>query len=368
MSKTTIFLGLLLAISCSWAWPYGETPVRGVNLGGWLVLEKWIGVPNVYDGLPSWVNDEWQLCEYLGYQEAERRLKAHWESWVTENDIIQLKNAGINHLRIPFGYWALEIPNGEPWVWGSWDYVMRACDWARKHGLQVMIDFHGAPGSQNGNDHSGHAGETAFFYHDSNFQLSTRVLGQVAKIFNASEWRNTVTIIQLLNEPVLWDDYNYRLDRLKQFYRMSYDEVRKNNDIAVVAVHDAFISSDNWYYLRDDPHYFWVMLDIHYYQVFTPEWSDYTCEQHWALPCRYVNGLRQANAKLWTIVGEWSLATPKNCNNQGYFARQQMGVYEVASGWVMWTFKHGAGWSEWDFMASQRNGWINLSGAITPQC
>lgn len=59
--------------------------------------------PGVFDGLPSHVNDEYALTQYLGYQEAERRLKAHWESWVTEADIIQLKNAGINHVRIPLG-------------------------------------------------------------------------------------------------------------------------------------------------------------------------------------------------------------------------------------------------------------------------
>jgi len=116
-------------------------------LGSWLVLEKWI-TPSVFQGTPDHVKDEHSLCQYLGYAEAQRRLKAHWDSWVTENDIVRLKNAGINMLRIPIGYWAKDIQHGEPWVWGSWDYVIKACGWAKKHGLQVMIDLHGAPGSQ----------------------------------------------------------------------------------------------------------------------------------------------------------------------------------------------------------------------------
>ncbi|CAG7823682.1 unnamed protein product, partial [Allacma fusca] len=202
MAKLLLIVALLGAISCASAWDYGNRQVRGVNLGGWLVLEKWIK-PSVFNGLPGNINDEWSLCQHLGYQAAEQRLKSHWDSWVTENDIITLKNAGINHLRIPFGYWAIEIPNGEPWVWGSWDYVMKAVGWAKKHGLQVMIDLHGAPGSQNGNDHSGHAGNTGFFNSDNNLNLATRVIGKVAQIFNSSEWRSTVSIIQLLNEPVL---------------------------------------------------------------------------------------------------------------------------------------------------------------------
>jgi len=358
--------GAMMIAGCSGQlWPYGETPVRGVNLGSWLILEKWI-TPSVFNGVDA--NDEWQLLSKLGYTEGEKRMKAHWDSWVTENDIIRLKNAGINHLRIPFGHWAFEWTTGEPWIWGSWDYVMKACGWARTHGLQVMIDLHGAPGSQNGNDHSGHSGPVGFFYNDNNFNVASRVMGEVAKVFAAEEWRYTVTIIQLLNEPILWDDYDYRLMRLKQYYRQAYDEVRRNNDVAVVAVHDAFISSDNWYYLREDTHYFWMMLDIHYYQVFTPEWSDYTCEQHAALPCRYVNGLQESNGKLWTIVGEWSLATPYSCNNKPTFAKQQIGVYEKASGWVMWNFKHEVGWNEWDFLASHQLGWINLNQNNAPSC
>jgi aryl-phospho-beta-D-glucosidase BglC (GH1 family) len=96
------------------------------------------------------------------------------------------------------------------------------------------------------------------------------VVGEIAKWANASEWRDTVSIIQLLNEPILWDDYDYRLGRLKDYYGKAYHEVRKYNDIAVVAVHDAFIDLNNWYYFRDDPQYFWVMLDTHLYQVSFP--------------------------------------------------------------------------------------------------
>ena len=127
--------------------PFGDRSIRGVNLGGWLVLEKWI-TPSVFNGLPENVTDEWRLCEYLGRSEAEKRLRSHWDRWVTESDIATLKKAGIDHLRIPFGYWALEPRAGEPYVQGSWDYVMKAVRWAKKYDMKVMIDLHGAPGSQ----------------------------------------------------------------------------------------------------------------------------------------------------------------------------------------------------------------------------
>jgi len=338
-----------------------------VNIGSWLVLEKWM-TPSVFSGVPGDINDEYQLTRYLGYDAAEQRLRRHWDTWFTESDVIALKNAGINHLRIPIGYWAFDIKAGEPWVRGSWDYVMRACGWAKTHGLKVMVDLHGAPGSQNGNDHSGQSGPTDWYYNDENLDRSVRVIGEIAKVANTSEWRDTITIIQLLNEPVLWDDYGYRLSRLQDYYRRSYDEVRRYNDIAVVAVHDAFIALNNWFYFRDDPHYFWVMLDTHLYQVFSPEWANLSCQEHARLPCRVWQTIPESNDKLWTVVGEWSLATPNPCNNQADFAKHQIGIYERGSGWFMWSFKHEQGWQEWSFLDSHRNGWINLQQDNTVNC
>jgi len=33
-------------------------------------------------------------------------------------------------------------------VAGSWDYAVKAAGWCKTHGIQVMMDLHGAPGSQ----------------------------------------------------------------------------------------------------------------------------------------------------------------------------------------------------------------------------
>jgi len=360
------------------SWPYGSTPVRGVNLGSWLLLEKWM-TPAPFNGLPGSVNDEYELCRHSGYAEAERRLKNHWDTFITEQDIIQIKNLGLNHIRIPFGYWALDIKNGEPWVRGSWDYVMRACGWARTHGLQVMLDLHGAPGSQNGNDHSGQSGPINFYYNQENIQRSINVLTEAARIVNAAEWRDTVTIIQLLNEPVIWDDYNNRLNILKDFYRRAYDSIRAVNSAIIIAVHDAFIGYDNWYYLRDDSHYRDVMLDTHLYQVFGGGWDQISCTVHTNHACNYRGGtngapnLGAANQKLWTVVGEWSSATPGNlnCNQQTAYTRRQIGVYETAgSGWFMWSWKHPQGWNEWSYVDAARLGWTPALGAgrVDPQC
>lgn len=256
----------MLANSKETYWAKQNGPIRGVNLGGWLVLEKWIR-PSVFKDLPQEINDEYKLCQQLNKTEAGRRLRSNWDTWATEQDIVSLKNAGINHVRIPLGYWALDIQSGEPWIAGSWDYAKIAVGWCKKHGIRVMLTLHGAPGSQNGEDHSGQKGEVKFFYDQRNIDRAVKVLREMAKWANSAKWRDTVTIIQLLNEPKLWGkDYNMRLNKLKEFYRTAYDEIRKVNPNIWIAVHDAFIGSENWKYLGEDQYYRRMILDQHLYQ------------------------------------------------------------------------------------------------------
>ena len=56
----------------------------------------------------------------------------------------------VNHVRIPIGWWSVVPIPGNPYVVGAYGYLAKALGWAETHGLKVMIDLHGAPGSQNG--------------------------------------------------------------------------------------------------------------------------------------------------------------------------------------------------------------------------
>ncbi|KAI9291904.1 glycoside hydrolase, partial [Neoconidiobolus thromboides FSU 785] len=124
--------------------------IRGVNLGGWLVPEPFI-VPSIFeDHVNEGVVDEWTLCSTIGKQKCSERLLNHYDTWVTEDDIKTIANAGLNHVRIPIGYWQFDIQDNEPFIYGGWKYLLRGIQWCRKYGIRVMIDFHAAPGSQNG--------------------------------------------------------------------------------------------------------------------------------------------------------------------------------------------------------------------------
>ena len=135
--------------------------IRGVNLGGWMVLEPWI-TPSLF--LQFLGNDEYStgldmhsFCQVLGPAEGNKQLQRHWKTWVTEAIIQKLAESGaVNSLRLPVGDWMYK-PYG-PYMGctdGALDHVDFLLDWAHENGLNVLLDVHGLKGSQNGFDNSG---------------------------------------------------------------------------------------------------------------------------------------------------------------------------------------------------------------------
>ena len=69
----------------------------------------------------------------------------------TEEDFAEMAGAGLNWVRLPIPFWAIETWGNEPFMARTcWQYILKALLWARKYGLRVNIDLHTIPGSQNG--------------------------------------------------------------------------------------------------------------------------------------------------------------------------------------------------------------------------
>ena len=109
--------------------------IRGVNLGGWMVLEPWITPSLFYQFLgrtgDQVAMDTYTFCKALGAEEANKQLRRHWEAWVTPEIIAKLAKSGINSLRLPIGDYMYK-PYG-PYVDGCFDgsleYVDKLLDW-----------------------------------------------------------------------------------------------------------------------------------------------------------------------------------------------------------------------------------------------
>ncbi|GAB7353179.1 hypothetical protein MBLNU459_g3707t1 [Dothideomycetes sp. NU459] len=284
---------------------WGNEVMRGVNLGGWLVLEPWI-TPSIFQAYPitEGIVDEYTLGEKLGYQAAKSVLTTHWNNWVQLSDFQKIAGAGFNVVRIPIGYWAYNNTNS-PFVDGAAPYMDQAITWARQVGIKVIIDLHAAPGSQNGFDNSGQRMDYPQWQEGDTVETTLAVLQTIQNQYGASSYDDVVAGIELLNEP-LSSELNF--DDLKQFERNGYGQQRTVSQTRVVVIQDGFKqpnSYNGWLSSADDGAKN-VALDHHEYQVFTDELVAMQAWQHRQYVCN--NAYTYSGADKWTFIGEWSAA------------------------------------------------------------
>lgn len=356
--------------------------IRGVNLGGWLVLEKWM-TPSLFEGLNA--TDETTWCVEMG-DRAPERLRQHWDTFITEADFEWLSGVGINAVRIPVGFWLFGPPYphhwkyGEkqsPFVEGGVERLDRAFEWAEKHGLLVLLDLHAAPGCQNGFDNGGLHGVMEWHMKQEYIEFALETLRRLAERYGK---RNGLLGIEVLNEP-RWDVPS---DLLKDYTRKAYQIIRNfcsRNDGAVV-FNDGFRSPEEYSGCFCEPEYSNVVLDIHRYQCFSDgdkNMDIYGHIQKAAIEWKNETDSLAKNPALWTYVGEWSLGLdlqevslwaqgpfPHALKGMDEFqqavARRAYGAAQLASferymGWFFWSYKTETT-PAWCFRECVNRGWL----------
>ncbi|GIC90984.1 glycoside hydrolase family 5 protein [Aspergillus udagawae] len=329
---------------------YNSEKVRGVNLGGWLVLESWI-TPSIFEAAGDSVVDEYTLCQVLGKDEAKARLQNHWNTFITQDDFLSIAQAGMNHVRIPVGYWAVAPLAGEPYVDGQLDVLDNAIIWAKNAGLKVMIDLHGAPGSQNGFDHSGRRGPTHWQQGNTVKQTLEAIRGLAERYAPKTD---VMVAIEAINEPAIYNGIN--LDELKQYYYDVWGTVRDYNHDTTVVLHDGFLPVDSWNgFMNVESGCWYVMMDTHHYEMFDDALRNLSIDDHINNVCQFSRDHLQ-HADKWTVVGEWTGGIndcAKVLNGSGSvaglsdleklhirrFIEAQLDAYEKSTGWLFWTWK-----------------------------
>jgi len=356
--------------------------LRGVNLGGWLVLEKWMK-PSLFEGLVA--TDETTWCAELG-RDAGPRLRAHWDSWITRDDFLWLAERGVNAVRIPVGHWILGPPypwhrsygtHDQPFVEGGIEVLDRALGWAAETGLTVIVDLHCAPGCQNGFDNGGIKDVCEWHTRGEYVDFTVALLGRLARRYRSAP---ALHAIQLLNEP-RWD---VPTPLLEEFYRRAYAAVRAHcpaDELAIV-IHDGFRPHQEWIPLFRDAGFENVLFDVHRYQCFDRADLDMDIHAHlhkagmlWKDEALEI----QRDLGVPGIAGEWSLGldlrvvslwAPGPYNHalehmdrfqedtalRGYAAAQLL-AFEHYLGWFFWSYRTETtpGWS---FRDGVERGWL----------
>ena len=165
--------------------------------------------------------------------------------------------------------------NSPPYVSGAAPYIDKAIGWARATGLKVWIDLHGAPGSQNGFDNSGHNG-TVGWGTGSTVSDTLTVLQMIINKYAQQQYQDVVVGIELLNEP-LTNKINGGFDTVSSFYSQGYADVRKVSNTPVI-IQDGFNNASMWNGVLSAPKAQDVVLDHHEYQCFTQALIDLSPE------------------------------------------------------------------------------------------
>ncbi|KAF8204071.1 glycoside hydrolase family 5 protein [Pholiota molesta] len=386
-------------LALSYGFPYGSEKVRGVNLGGWLVLEPWI-TPSIFDNTgDSRIVDEYTFGQYQSHSTALATLQNHWDTWITESDFAAIAAAGLNHVRLPIGYWAFDVSAGEPYIQGQLPYLTKAVTWAGNHGLKLIVDLHGAPGSQNGYDNSGQRMSSPTWQtQQSNIDRTKAIITKLGSMFANNV--NVVPIIAPLNEPAGYFS-SQMLSVIKQYWYDSYGTIRypfgtsQQSNLAVM-IHDAFQPLSYWNNFMPSPNWQGVLIDTHIYQMFSVADNQKTNAQHISAACAQASSLTAS--PLWLVVGEWTPAATdcaKYLNGRGvgarydgsypgstrvgsctgltgsassfsasyktflrqYWEAQVMSYEKGGQGWIQWTWK-AENADEWTYQAGLANGWI----------
>lgn len=218
--------------------------LKGVNLGAWLVRENWLNPDCIDVEYKSKMTEEQQkrywgtfyedltaeekeifdpyykkdydgemvydvLEKRFGREKAQELLNMFYDNWITEWDLDNIKSMGFNCVRVPFWYrnfyyddngTKILDENGE-WDFSILDWVVEECS---KRELYVILDMHGAVGSQSDAPHSGRAFQGAQLMENSERgeryrELTDELWTAIAKRFNGNP---AVAMYDLLNEPM----------------------------------------------------------------------------------------------------------------------------------------------------------------------
>ena len=318
----------------------GVVQLRGLNLGGWFIMEKWM-CPLDSGSLPDTFSVITNLDNRFGVAMEQSLIRTYQTNWITTNDLNNITNAGYNCVRMPV-WWGnfFSITNTTSSGWRADAFTV--LDWlvtnCASRGIYVIIDMHGVVGGQSLSDSTGRQDQNMYWSSSLNQSQTAYMWAQIAAHYQGNP---AVAGYDLINEPfgapstaAVWSAYTNLYTTIRAV------------DASHIIIAEGTFGNWNWSMLPNPSLFGWtnVVYSMHEYQ-----WGG-SVAQIMAGADNQVTDFR--NHSSWNVpdyVGEWNnLGTGAACYDYSISAYDQAGI-----SWSMWAYKatHGLipdGWGWYD--------------------
>lgn len=220
--------------------------LRGTCPGGWMNMEDFInGHPGAEHTLRA------QMAETLGASKAQFFFDRMLDYFFNEDDVIFLRQAGVNVVRFPLNYRHFE-DDMAPFKYKESGFARldKVLDLCEKHDLYVILDLHSAQGWQNVHWHSDNASRISLLWRDASYQ--DRYVALWKEFARRYANRSVIAGYDVLNEPCTnnemgdypWNvppNYKPNWNVMNAVYRRLVTEIRK-----IDSRHIIFLEGDSY--------------------------------------------------------------------------------------------------------------------------
>ncbi len=288
--------------------------IKGFGLGGWLLPEGYMFGLN-REGYTAASDIYENVEDLIGAADAKEWIKRFRDNYVTEADIILMKEWGADHIRVPFHYNLFyDIEQGD-FINEGFQRMDQLLVWCKRNRMDVILDMHAAPGAQSEGDISDSDGTARFWTESETYwPITIEIWEEIAR-----RYKDETIIIgyDLLNEPVTPEPYGSQ--DLARFYSEIIPAVR-----AVDKNHILFIEG-NYYATTFD--FLTPPMDDNMVYAFHKYWNE--TDQG---TIQYLLNIRdQHDTPLW--LGE------SGENSNPWFYETTRLVEGLNIGWNWWTHK-----------------------------
>lgn len=313
--------------------------LKGVNIGGFLLQEFWMTPTKKTLNIRAQLD----LIEFLekrfGLQAAAEILRIYEQNYFTEQDFENLYQLGFNFLRLPFWYRNIVDSKGE--FKQNWYEIF---DWfleqAAKRKMYVLLDFQGAPGSQNGKDHSGVEAENKqeasqlFFgsQAQANQDLFLKIWQAIAQRYKDQKY---LLGYDILNEPFCTYRYNssytesFLHNILWDLYHRAYQAIRAVDQKHLIVFQAVWDPKD----LPNPQKFAWQNVMYEYHQYLFTNYENFNNQQFRSFKQK-IRKILNSKHNTPILLGEFNLFKDLQAWRQALELLQEKEIH-----WAVWTYK-----------------------------